>query len=212
MTAPEEQNRPFTLAIGGPSGAGKTSLVEQTALLLEDAACLHFDDYGAELEQPDDGFAWIAAGADLTAFALPRFRDDLLSLKAGCAIVTPTGRKVAPMRYLVVEEPFGDGRRDMKYLYDFIVAIDIPMEIALARRLLQNLERAETPEAREVNCQWMQGYLRSYLHDSLRECYIAINAGVQRNAHLIVEGTEPIPILAARIADAARRQRDKEAS
>ena len=180
----------FVITVSGVSGAGKSSTVRAIAEQLGNAVCFYFDDYGEAMKQPDDGLAWIAAGADLTEFVLPEFARDLQALCEGQVVTTPNGRRVEPAPFLVVEEPFGNGREDMASLVDFVVCIDLPMEIALARRLLEAME-IWGGEASE-RLQWMVGYLRSYLFEGMREVYISINERVKQNSHLVLDGMQPV--------------------
>ena len=190
----------FIITISGVSGAGKSSTVKAIAQGLGDAACFYFDDYGEAMQQPDDGLQWIAAGADLTEFVLPQFGQDVETLRRGEPVVTPTGRRVEPAPYLVIEEPFGRGRSDMAALVDFSVCIDVPMEIALARRLLDAAARwTGTPEQR---LEWIDTYLNTYLFQGMREVYIAINEAVKANSDLVLDGTAPVEANAQKVIKA----------
>ena len=152
------------------------------------------------MQQPDDGLHWIAEGADLTAFELPRFGEDVRKLREGEAVITPTGRRVEPASYLVIEEPFGSGRKDMAGLVDFGVCIDTPMEVALARRLLDVVERWEGPP--EQRLKWIGSYLNTYLFEGMREVYTAINGRVKERSQLILDGLSPVEQNAQRVVEA----------
>ena len=180
----------FVITVSGVSGAGKSSTVRAVAELLGNASCFYFDDYGEAMQQPDDGLAWIAAGADVAEFVLPEFARDLQALRDGQAVTTPKGRRVEPAPFLVVEEPFGNGRKDMTSLVDFVVCIELAMEVALARRLLEAMEKWGG-EANE-RLEWTVGYLRSYLFEGMREVYISINEQVKQNSDLVLDGTETV--------------------
>jgi len=195
----------FVITLSGPSGSGKSSTVRAVAEQLGKASCFYFDDYGERMCQPDDGIEWIAAGADLTAFVLPEFGRDIDRLRNGETVVSPTGRVVEPAPFLIVEEPFGSGRKDMKGLIDLVVCIDVPMEIALARRLLEVLEKwSGTSEER---LEWMKGYLNSYLFEGMRDVYIAINERVKEHCDLIIDGTQSVEHNARVVVEAIRARR-----
>jgi hypothetical protein len=104
-----------------------------------------------------------------------------------------------PKRFIVLEEPFGRERTAMKNLIDVVIAIDLPLEIALARRLLHTLERAEAEEYADELFKTMQKFLRDYLLIG-RELYRTINERVQKNCDLILDGTKPIDELAEQSA------------
>ncbi|MCW3053215.1 MAG: hypothetical protein JWN14_2385 [Chthonomonadales bacterium] len=195
----------FVITVSGVSGSGKSSTVRAVAQQLGDASCFYFDDYGEAMQQPDDGLRWIAEGADLTAFSLPQFGEDVRRLRQGEVVVSPTGRRVEPASFLVIEEPFGAGRNDMADLVDFSVCIDTPMEVALARRLLDSVERWEG--APEQRLQWIGNYLNTYLFEGMREVYIAINERVKERAQLTINGLLPVEENARLIAEAVRQRR-----
>ncbi len=195
----------FVITVSGVSGSGKSSTVRAVAQQLGDASCFYFDDYGEAMQQPDDGLRWIAEGADLTAFALPQFGADVDKLRQGEAVITPTGRRVEPASFLVIEEPFGAGRKDMADLVDFSVCIETPMEAALARRLLEVVERWEgSPEQR---MQWIGNYLNTYLFEGMREVYMAINRRVEERCQLTLDGLRPVEENAGRVVEAVRQRR-----
>jgi len=195
----------FVITVSGVSGAGKSSMVRAITQQLGDASCFYFDDYGEAMQQPEDGLRWIAEGADLTAFSLPQFGADVRRLRQGEAVITPTGRRVEPASFLVIEEPFGAGRNDMADLVDFSVCIDTPMEIALARRLLDTVERWEGSS--EQRMQWIGNYLNTYLFEGMREVYIAINERVKERSQMVVNGLLPVEENARRVVEAVKRRR-----
>lgn len=174
--------------------------MQAVAQQLGNAATFHFDDYGEAMQQPDDGLRWIADGADLTQFVLPQFGEDVARLRRGEAVTTPTGRHVEPAPYLVVEEPFGRSRSDMAAQVDFSVCIELPMEVALARRLLDAAERWSGPPEQRLD--WITTYLKMYLFEGMREVYIAINEAVKASSDLVLDGTAPIEDNARRVVEA----------
>jgi len=68
------------IAIAGPSGGGKTTLVDQVAALLGNTTRLYFDDYAAVSSYPQDVPGWIAAGADPNDWRTPRLAGDLQTI------------------------------------------------------------------------------------------------------------------------------------
>jgi uridine kinase len=66
------------------------------------------------------------------------FSHDIEQLVMGNSIKIPNKDKlISPTKFVIVEEPFGRGRQGMDKLVDFVVCLDTPLEIALARRLLE---------------------------------------------------------------------------
>ena len=103
------------IAIAGPSGGGKTTLVQSVAALLDQATQVYFDDYDAISIYPADMAAWLANGADPNDWKTPQLSSDVLSLRMGSEVLHPNGTTMLlPTRYVVVEEPFGRERQEMR--------------------------------------------------------------------------------------------------
>ena len=133
----------FTIAVSGPSGSGKSTLTKQLRDKLVDAISFHFDDYASTNKYPDDFVEWLKKGADPKLVQNPDFNRDLYELVQGRSIKLPNNQMVKSEKYIIVEEPFGRGRGGMAELIDFVVCIDIPLEVALARRILRGIQNAE---------------------------------------------------------------------
>jgi uridine kinase len=147
----------YVIAISGASGTGKSTLVKALVQTLGDAVPLYFDDYNphsvATSHYPLDLVKWVADGADPNAWETPQLALDLRSLRRGEPIKLPgKGGVLLPKRVLVLEDPFGRERTGMKDVIDFVIAIDAPLEIALARRLLRIAERPDFLDRRHHDC------------------------------------------------------------
>ena len=126
----------FIVAIGGISGAGKTVLVEKVAETLGEAVTFHYDHYPHET--PADTYKWLKEGLDLNLIKTPQFTEDLRSLKHGKSVRLPNGgRIVESAPFIVVEEPFARTRSEVSGLINLAVYINVPFEIALARKWLR---------------------------------------------------------------------------
>lgn len=196
----------FVIAINGASGSGKSTLVKALVQELGNAIAMYFDDYDPRIvsssKYPADITQWVNDGANPDEWETPQLAEDLQILKLGNSVTNPKTKEVLqPATFIVLEEPFGREREAMRGLIDYVVAIDIPLEIALARRLLEIPELPYFSEHPEESLPAILRYLRSYLHHSARELYIAVNQQVSKNCDLVVDGTRPIDVLAADIAN-----------
>jgi uridine kinase len=179
----------FVVAATGASGAGKTTLVRAVAERLGDATCFFFDDYERSegAQAPKDLSAWLAGGADPRAWSRPVMADHLYRLKNGEAVTSPRhGTLTKPAAYIVMEEPFGRRRPEIRELVDFVVCIDVPLEVALSRRLLEYAERAVDP-AKFLDS--LKSFLTRYLHAGSRETYVVVNRMAMEECELVVDGT-----------------------
>ena len=193
----------FVIAVSGPSGAGKSTVVRNLATRLDDAMALYFDDYEASSIYPDMA-QWLADGADPNQFQTPQLSADLRTLCAGKAITLAHNGQVAqPTSVIVLEEPFGRERAEVADLIDFVVCIDLPLEIALARKLLRMLGFFLAEQTPDAFAKQLQFFLPWYI-ESGRELYRAAQQRVLRNCDLIADGTLPPDALANSIEAAIR--------
>ena len=157
-----DRPRPSVTAICGPSGAGKTTLVSGVARLLGDATMVSHDayykdrvnypTYRQEGTPPGECYArWLREGADPDLFVgIPRFAEDLQRLLAGHVVHMPESmadffpadwRTARPARFVVIEDIWGRERREMASLIDWVVRIDVPLDICLCRKILRDVEQ-----------------------------------------------------------------------
>jgi uridine kinase len=193
----------FVIAVSGPSGAGKSTAVRNLVARLDGAIALYFDDYEASSTYPDMT-QWLAQGADPNQFQTPLLSADLRVLHAGKAIALPHNGEIAhPAHVIVLEEPFGRERAEIADLIDFVVCIDLPLEIALARRLLRMLGLFLADQTPDAFAKQLQSFLPWYI-ESGRDLYRAMQQLVLQNCDLIADGMLPPDALAEEIETAVR--------
>ncbi|MEK8130753.1 hypothetical protein WMW72_22870 [Paenibacillus filicis] len=192
---------------GSSSGVGKSTLVDRLSQLISNASALYFDAYQATTEFPPDLFEDLANGKDVDPKHIrsPLFYRDLCALREGRPVVDPWNREVTPGAYLIVEEPFGREREGMAELIDYIACIQLPMDIALARRLLRNLKQDFNHLPTEERIQFMESTLLQYLNGG-RIAYQKLYELVAADCDLILDGLETTDEMAlAVITDLKRR-------
>ena len=112
----------ISIAVSGTSGSGKSSIVRSLSQALPDSVVLFFDDYRPDYDQ-------------LTT--------DLSSLKKGHSITYPlTNSVIKPVKFIILEEPYGRTRPNMSSLVDFLIFIDTPLEVCLSRVLLRAINES----------------------------------------------------------------------
>ncbi len=195
----------YIVAISGTSGSGKTSLVNAVAESLGEAVHLHFDDYATVSSYPQDMRAWIDAGADPAEWRTPKLGDDLRALKSGRAIKAPGGSRIDAAPYAVLEEPFGRARPDVADLVDFVAFVDVPLEIALARRLLRDFDDG-APRQAEGYTRRLYGFLSTYVA-VYRDAYVEGVRLARETCDIEVDGMKSVEEIAEEITLAARVSR-----
>jgi uridine kinase len=200
----QAQPAAFVIAIAGPSGGGKTTLVQHVAALLDQATQVYFDDYEAVSTYPADMAEWLATGADPNAWKTPRLASDVEALRMGHEALHPNGTTMLrPTRYTVIEEPFGRERREMAPLIDFVAVIDVPLEIALARRIRRSFYLGLEQWSAEQVLKHVDSYLKAYIELG-SSLYGTVNTRALVSCDMAVDGRQPIEHLAEQIAQVVR--------
>ena len=181
----------YVIAVAAPVGGGKSTLVRRLAERLADATAIHFDHYERITEQPIEKISlWMQHGADLDEFEIPRLADDLQALKRGSSVLDPLTRAEIPARkYILFETQFGRQHAATgRHIY-FLIWVDTPLDVALARKVRQFAGELDGRDAgaNRAFASWLRAYLDNYL---------AVVGGLLRiqretvgaNADLVIDG------------------------
>jgi len=194
----------FVIAIAGTSGAGKSTLIESLLSRLRNANALSFDDYRASSTYPPVR-EWLEGGADPNHFDAPLFSADVLALKQGKSILHPVTRQtIEPAHYLILEEHFGRARTAMCQLIDFLVYLELPLEIAHARKLLRKGDFLPWEDNPDLFIENLRGHLLWYI-DFGRDFYLAVEEHASRDCDLILDGTLTTEKMADDIIEAVNK-------
>ena len=193
----------FVIAIAGHSGAGKSTVIANLVLRLGNANSLNLDAYESSSTYPPAA-KWIEDGSDPNDFQAPQFDADVRALKNGKSIIHPeTGLEIRPERFLIIEEPFGRGRKSLHNLIDYVIYIATPLEVAYARKLLRKSEFLPWEDDPEVFITNLRQNMEWYLRIG-RKFYLAVSAGVQKHCDLIIDGTLPVAKITDEIQQAVQ--------
>ncbi|OKY25404.1 MULTISPECIES: nucleoside/nucleotide kinase family protein [Thalassotalea] len=160
-------NRTKVVALSGASGSGKTALVTQLANKLG-CPYLLFDEHTDTKTYPDNMKQWLKSGADVSLIKTPTLVSSLEQLLS-----------INNSRYIFLEEPFGKQRDAISKLIDYVVLLEPPLELCLARIIKRHTEHSHSTET-------ILAYLNKY-EDHLRDIYITVTNQVRNNADLIVD-------------------------
>ena len=158
-----------TIAIAAVTAGGKTTVVDQLKNRLPKARSLHFDDYHFEGEV-EDFSAWLKNGADYNVWNLRPLLADILDLQRGgdCA-------------YLLLDYPFAYCHDMIKNYIDYAIFIDTPLDLALARGILRDMQTATGEEIRN--------WLETYLHDA-RAAYKQMQKDILPSSDYVADGDQ----------------------
>ena len=189
------------IGISAVSGGGKTAVTRRLAEVLSDAATLHFDDYDDTNLHPGDHRSWFADGADYDAYENPVFVRHLQALKADGSIRYPIGgATVGPARYVVADAPMGRAHTDSGRFIDLMVFIDTPLDIAMARRILRDIQLAAQSSPEEA-LEQVRVELSGY-EARARPIYEHFQERMRTGSDLIVDGSLSIDAIVERIRSA----------
>jgi uridine kinase len=163
------------VAICGCMGSGKTTLVRQLHQLIPRSSILLEDHYQTmthmDALQLD---RWRARGAHIAELNLNGFDVAVRQTIDGTARST----SVSPPKILILESQFGRFHPLLSDLIDFQIWIDVPLDISLARRILQ-YTRTEMLGDSEATClAELSGFC---------EMYLASTASLLREQNRLVE-------------------------
>lgn len=159
------------IAIAAVTAGGKTTVVNELIKKLPHAKSLHFDDYSFEGEVEDFN-AWVKAGADYNVWDLSPLKTDILAIKES-----------GECDYLILDYPFAYCNDRVSEYIDCAIFIDTPLDVAMARRILRDMQNASGDEIREE----LDIYIRF-----AREAYVVMLENVRPSSDYIVDGTKEL--------------------
>ncbi len=200
----------FIIAVAAPIGGGKTALVKGLAQALNGASTLHFDDYElATQKSPEELARWLAAGADFNELRVPGLLSALQALKRGEPVSDPAGgQAILPGDYLVLEMPLGRAYAETAGLIDVVIWLDVPLDVALARKLREFTAQALADESEEPRAflGWLDAYLDQYT-GQVRAILQLQQQRVAAGADIVLDGLLPQHALIAEARQALDRIR-----
>ncbi|MFC1976112.1 hypothetical protein ACFLXQ_06920 [Chloroflexota bacterium] len=192
----------IVIGICSPSGGGKTSLVKKLSELIEDNVTISFDDYGDPFWDIMNFEKWIRQGADLNKITTTKLATDLEALRTGKSIISPNNQEVIePRKFILFDTLVGRSQNATGKFIDFLVYIDVPLELALSRRIMRSLSEVPTDklniEKTRGRIEKLNEYLAAYSGQTgPRQIYLAIQNQVKTLSDVVLNGERPISSLA----------------
>ena len=176
-------SRIIVVAISGASGCGKTSVVKLLSKMFN-CPYLLFDDHIDKNSYPKDMKNWLGKGANVSDIKTPKLVDSLRNL-----ILTSNSQ------FVFIEEPFGRERDSIASLIDYVVLLDMPLEICLSRIIKRNIENYGNDALA-----FIPNYLGKY-EDHLRDVYLEAVNQVRQNSDLIINQVDSISVVTNTVAN-----------
>ena len=207
--------KPYVIAIAGYVGSGKSTVGARLSKRLEDAPILIFDHYEKFVEWPQDMNQWLSDGADLDQIRIPKLKEDLLSLLGGRPITEPfDGSTIAPSNYILLEEPSGRERGEIKAYIDLVVYLDVPQDMCVTRLIervinvgiwdTQGTFESETKQDLVRQLDAVAAWITQY--QQARSMYMAGSLMAQKNADMVVDGLKTIEAITDNILNGIKER------
>jgi uridine kinase len=184
---------PHIISICGLPGSGKSTLISNAVASLVDADRFNsFEEYSRFSNFPTDIRKWLDAGADPDRWHSDRLIQDLGSIRAGRDFILPHGdRTVRAARFVLVEDFFGRRRTLIGPFFDVVVHITITPEIALARRLIRDINRGACKDDPKKARDHVESFCGRYI-DHLRDLYLVAYKHSSETADIVIDGHKPM--------------------
>ena len=187
--------RPFVVGLGGIPWSGKTTLMAFLLREFRRAEAVSYDKFHPGLSEAEVG-AWLSRGGEPDELALSGLIGELTRLteiRADC--------DDRPLVFF--ETAFGRAHRASGAFIDFMIWIDTPLDIALARAglvFVADLKTRRAPDAAVDFVKWLARYMGDY--PLLRGLYLKLAERVPPTADLVIDGTRPAEMSALTIMNA----------
>lgn len=172
--------RPTVIAFAAVSGGGKTTITTTLCKKVSYGQALYFDDYDFQIA-PEDIGEWGKRPGRYEEWDLKPLEVDLRKL---------INRKAC--KWIFLDYPFAYLHPEICPLIDFAVFIDVPLDIALARRLIRT-----PPED-------IKKEMKLYLQHS-REAYEKMVNEVRPSSDIVLDGRLSTEELSSRIEGLLKR-------
>jgi shikimate kinase len=178
--------RPFVLALSGVPGAGKTTLTQAFRKRLSQLPVIYYDRFQTITQMTHEQVRdWFARGADPNEFDLTDLVDELAR-----QTLPVSGDGHRPL--VLFETPLGRLHHATGAFIDFLVWLDTPLDLALARATLAFIniaQRDRSPASAMEFVKWQTQYMQNY--PVIRPMYVAQREAISTSADLVLNGNEP---------------------
>jgi shikimate kinase len=172
--------RAFVVGLAGLPGAGKTTLTQLLLKSFGGSRAVYYDQFQTITRMTPEWVSdWFARGADPNEFALAE-------LVAELTRKTQVSEAEQRRPLVIFETP----HRATGAFIDFLVWIDAPLDIALARAtlgFLDSAQRDKAPDAAVEFIRWQTQYMLNY--PIIRPLYVAQSERIGSSADLVLDGS-----------------------
>jgi uridine kinase len=194
----------IVVAIAGTSGAGKSTLCRNLLETIPNSTLFELDMYEEIDGVCPSAREWKAHNFDPNMANLAQPANDLKMLMKGEAITYPLNQgtvEAAPV--IIFDTPIGRIHQAFAPLINFVVLVDLPYEVALARRVKRIVERATSDNAAVER---LRLFIPFYLEVG-RLMYRRHQELVQESADVVIDGMKAPEALALEVSHLIQERR-----
>lgn len=184
--------QPIVIAISSPPGGGKSKLCEALTRHYSNSSYIDYDCFQNVTEHPIFEICdSLRDTDDYDHFSLPELVQALGNIKQRRPIFIPSRNTTFIAEKLVFfETPFGRAHNEMAAFIDYLIWIDVPLDLALARNFREFLSQTIQSETslNEFNI-WAKQYLSAYV-DQVRPLLIDQKAKIASSADYVIDGNQ----------------------
>ncbi|MFT5797889.1 MAG: uridine kinase [Candidatus Azotimanducaceae bacterium] len=191
----------FIIVVSGTSGAGKSTLIRGAVEKLPNAEALYFDDFASLGNDVQEIQHWVDNGADPNWIKTPKLAEHLKNIRENA-----NSDKNGPRLVVILEEPFGSSRDEIRPHVDMAVHLHLEPDIALGRRLLRAVQIHQTSDQKpddQILIKSLHGQLTAFLTIG-RAAYSSAEQNAKTHAELILDGNGTIDALVEQLVDAIK--------
>lgn len=208
-------SKPRVIVISGYVGSGKSTVAAKLSEIMGNVPTLIFDHYEEYIEWPQEMRLWMQDGADLSGIQVPKLKDDLLTLLNGRSIKYPLGDKlVSSADYIILEEPSGRERQEIREYIDLVVYIDVPQDVCVTRLIQRVMDMAvwdakgtfagepkeDLVRQLDAAAMWINHYQKT------RALYMSGSSAVKQNADVLIDGMKSVNEITSEILNTIREK------
>lgn len=166
--------KPLIIAISSVSGGGKTTISKALQEELDQSKVIHFDHY--DIPGPEDFSNWIEKSGNHNDWDVHKIDEDIQKLYK------------QNWKYIILDYPFLYENRQLVDQIDIAFYINTPLDIAMARRILRDVEDISV----------LRNDLQIYLENG-RKSYLQMEKVIQPNADYVISGLQPVSNIVSEI-------------
>ncbi len=178
----------IVVAISGHSGAGKSTVIKELSAMPWCCGTLFFDQYEPQLVGHSSIRAWIDELESPDWWTAPGLREEIL--------IRITSYQESQQAALIVEEPFGRSRAEVRDLVDFSLHLDVPISVAMLRKILRVMGSTTYVGRRKL--EYIGGVVDRCIRESV-DLYLYTEHWSRGDADAIVSGIDSVETVAASV-------------